>query len=71
MRIFTGYQHGVNLGGWLSQCDETTQEHFETYITDADIKWISGMGLDHVRLPVDYSQIEDESGAPMRPGSPA
>ena len=68
MRIFTGYQHGVNLGGWLSQCDETTQEHFETYITDADIKWISGMGLDHVRLPVDYSQIEDESGAPIEAG---
>lgn len=68
MRIFDGFQHGVNLGGWLSQCDATTEEHFDTFITDADIKWIHGMGLDHVRLPVDYNWIEDESGAPIEEG---
>lgn len=68
MRVFTGFQHGVNLGGWLSQCDATTQEHFDGFITKADIQWISGMGLDHVRLPVDYNLIEDESGAPIEEG---
>ena len=68
MRKFDGFQHGVNLGGWLSQCDATTEEHFDTFITDADIKWIHGMGLDHVRLPVDYNWIEDEAGQPIEAG---
>ena len=68
MRIFTGFQHGVNLGGWLSQCDETTREHFDTFITEADIQRIAGMGLDHVRLPVDYNWIEDETGRPIETG---
>ena len=68
MRKFIGYQHGVNLGGWLSQCVATTREHFDGFITEADIRWISGMGLDHVRLPVDYNWIEDESGAPIEEG---
>ena len=68
MRVFTGFQHGVNLGGWLSQCVDTTEEHFNTFITDADLKWIRGMDLDHVRLPVDYNWIEDEAGAPIEAG---
>lgn len=68
MRIFAGFQHGVNLGGWLSQCDATTKEHFDSFITEADIKWINGMGLDHVRQPVDYNWIEDEAGAPIEEG---
>ncbi len=68
MRVFTGFQHGVNLGGWLSQCDATTEAHFNTFITEADIRRIQGMGLDHVRLPVDYNWIEDEAGAPIEAG---
>lgn len=68
MRIFTGFQHGVNLGGWLSQCVDTTEEHFNTFITEADIAQIANMGLDHVRLPVDYNWIEDEQGAPIESG---
>ena len=68
MRKFTGFQHGVNLGGWLSQCVATTEEHFNSFITESDIKWIHGMGLDHVRLPVDYNWIEDEAGAPIEEG---
>ena len=38
MRRFEGYMRGVNLGGWLSQADETTKEHYDTFITEADIK---------------------------------
>ena len=68
MRTFTGFQHGVNLGGWLSQCVATTDEHFNTFITEADIGRIAAMGLDHVRLPVDYNWIEDEEGAPIESG---
>lgn len=68
MRIFTGFQHGVNLGGWLSQCVDTTEAHFDTFITEADIARIADMGLDHVRLPVDYNWIEDAQGAPIEAG---
>ena len=68
MRIFSGFQHGVNLGGWLSQCEATTQAHFDTFITEADIRRIADMGLDHVRLPVDYNWIEDDAGAPVEAG---
>ena len=53
MRGMEGYMRGVNLGGWLSQFDAPTKEHFETFITEADIRRIAGMGLDHVRVPVD------------------
>ena len=68
MRIFPGFQHGVNLGGWLSQCDAPSEAHFDTFITEADIRRIAAMGLDHVRLPVDYNWIEDEAGQPIESG---
>ena len=61
MRIWKGYIHGINLGGWLSQCDHST-ERYETFITEADIQKIRSWGLDHVRLPLDYDLIEDAEG---------
>ena len=61
MREFVGYQKGVNLGGWLSQCDHT-KEHYDTFIGEEDIKRIASWGLDHVRVPVDYELIEKEEG---------
>ena len=68
MRTFKGFMHGVNLGGWLSQANETTKEHYESFITEEDIKAIAKMGLDHVRLPVDYTLIETEEGEPIEEG---
>ena len=68
MRTFEGFMHGVNLGGWLSQADETTTEHYKTFITEEDIKALAKMGLDHVRLPVDYTLIETEDGEPIEEG---
>ena len=62
MRGMEGYMKGVNLGGWLSQFDAPTKEHFDTFITEEDIRRIAGMGLDHVRVPVDYTVIETEDG---------
>ena len=38
MRVFEGYQKGVNLGGWISQCVSYEKEHFDTFITKADIE---------------------------------
>ena len=40
MRKFDGYLRGVNLGGWLSQCVAYTEEHFNGFITEEDIKKI-------------------------------
>lgn len=67
MRKVDGFMHGVNLGGWLSQCVHT-KEHYDSFITEADIERIAAWGLDHVRLPVDYELIETEDGKPIEAG---
>lgn len=56
MKEFPGYKNGVNLGGWLSQCDYSG-EHLEGFITESDIGEIASWGCDHVRLPFDYNII--------------
>ena len=53
--------HGVNLGGWLSQCNHT-KERYDNFISFEDIEKIKGWGLDHIRVPVDYNLVEDEDG---------
>lgn len=64
MRSFEGYRRGVNLGGWLSQCVSREEEHFSTFITEADIERIASWGLDHVRLPIDCDVVfAGEDGA--------
>ena len=68
MRKFEGYQKGVNLGGWLSQADEKTKEHYDTFIGKEDIERIAGWGCDHVRLPIDYIVIEGEDGSMLEDG---
>lgn len=61
MKKLDGFMHGINLGGWLSQCDNT-KERYDTFITENDIKTIKEWGLDHVRVPVDYMLVETEEG---------
>lgn len=60
MKVFNGYTHGVNFGGWLSQCDHT-KERYDTFITEDDFKTVSERGFDHVRIPVDYELILSDS----------
>ena len=60
MRKFEGYQRGVNLGGWLSQCVSYDDEHFDNFITEKDIENIASLGLDHIRVPVDYDVFMKE-----------
>lgn len=62
MKEFTGYKRGINLGGWLSQC-EHSEEHYNAFITENDLRIISGWGLDHIRLPIDYELVraDDDS----------
>jgi len=61
MTQLTGYMHGVNLGGWLSQCNYE-KTHCDTFITEDDIKVIKSWGMDHVRVPVDYNMFQDKDG---------
>ena len=68
MRKFEGFQKGVNLGGWVSQFDEYSKEHFDTFTVEDDIRKIAGYGFDHVRVPVDYIVLEDEDGNPKEDG---
>lgn len=63
MNKFKGFDRGVNLGGWLSQClDNYNDAHYSSFITEDDIRCIAGWGLDHVRLPVDYNVIQQDDG---------
>jgi len=66
--IFKGFQKGVNLGGWISQFAKYDEEHFATFITEEDIKYIASLGFDHVRVPVDYNVLEEEDGTPKEIG---
>ena len=62
-----GFYRGVNLGGWLSQCDYS-KERLDTFITEKDIAVIAGWNLDHVRIPVDYNVLENGTGGFSREG---
>lgn len=52
---------GINLGGWLSQ-GSLEKAHRDSFITETDIEKISKMGVDHVRLPIDFELVEEEDG---------
>ena len=74
--IFQTFHNGINLGGWLSQyeflanqplTDVNIRRHFDSFITEKDIKQIAAWGFDHVRLPVSgyllYDQISRKLNA--------
>ncbi len=67
MRIFEGYQKGVNLGGWLSQRVGNDDAHYNGFITESDIARIASWGCDHVRLPVDCDTISEDMGRVILP----
>lgn len=67
MKKLIGYQKGVNLGGWLSQ-GKLDKEHLETFIAENDIAVIASWGCDHVRLPVDFENIENADGTEKAAG---
>ena len=51
MKKLNGFNKGVNLGGWFSQCDYS-KDRLDNFIKEEDFKTIAGWGLDHVRLPI-------------------
>lgn len=68
MRQFEGFQHGINLGGWLSQRNSETKEYMDSFVQEKDFETIAGMKLDHVRIPVDYTVLETEEAVPIEEG---
>lgn len=62
-----GYLKGINLGGWLSQCDYS-EDRLNNFITEPDFEKISTWGFDHVRIPFDYNVIQNEDGSPVEDG---
>ncbi len=72
MKQFTGFEHGMGIGGWLTNykrfnvlpnerrmvITEGDMEHFRTYITESDIQYIASLGMDHIRLGFDQIVLE-------------
>lgn len=67
MRKFNGYMKGVNLGGWLSQCDYTP-ERLENFIQEKDFEVLKSWNIDHVRVPVDYNIFQKDNGSFIESG---
>ena len=73
MKAFTGFTHGMGIGGWLTNYKRFNvlpkewrmpitrgdMEHFETYITEADVAYIASLGMDHIRLGFDQIVLEE------------
>lgn len=67
------YEKGMGIGGWLTNYKRFNvlpldkrlvitvgdMEHFESYITRADVENIKNMGLDHIRLGFDQIVLEE------------
>ena len=77
MKRFEGFECGMGIGGWLTNYkrfhvlkDEQKKtltvgdfEHFSSYITEKDIKYIASLGFDHIRLGFDQIVIKDGNGS--------
>lgn len=73
MMKFNGFEKGMGIGGWLTnykrfnvlpenrRMDLTVGdfEHFNSYITENDVKYIASLGLDHIRLGFDQIVVEE------------
>ena len=73
MKKFTGFEHGMGIGGWLTnykrfnvlpqerrlQITVGDMEHFESYITEEDVAYIASLGMDHIRLGFDQIVVEE------------
>lgn len=74
MNKIKNFSKGMGIGGWLTnykrfnvlpqdkRLDITIgdMEHFESYITESDVKYIASLGMDHIRLGFDQIVFEKE-----------
>ena len=73
MKRFVGFEHGMGIGGWLTNYKRFNvlpmdrrlcltigdMEHFATYISEEDIRYIASLGMDHIRLGFDQIVLEE------------
>lgn len=57
-------EKGVNLSHWLSQCFGWSPR--ESFITEADIRFVDSIGMDHIRLPIDEEEMWNEDGTKIQ-----
>jgi hypothetical protein len=76
MKRWIGFEHGIGIGGWLTNFKRFTViplkkmldltkgdfYHFDSFITEKDIKYISSLGADHIRLGFDQYVLEEVPG---------
>ena len=76
MKRFVGFEHGMGIGGWLTNYKRFNvlpmnrrlcltvgdMEHFASYITEKDIAYIASLGMDHIRLGFDQIVLEEAPG---------
>ena len=72
MAVFKGFEHGMGIGGWLTNYKRFNvlppeqrmiltigdMEHFQNYITEQDVAYIASLGMDHIRLGFDQIVLE-------------
>ncbi len=54
-------KRGTNISHWLSQSRRRGLERVQ-WFTRSDVKYLSRLGFDHLRLPVDEEQLWNEKG---------
>lgn len=73
MKHIERLQKGMGIGGWLTNykrfnvlpkeqrliITKGDMEHFESYITEEDVRYIASLGLDHIRLGFDQIVLEE------------
>ncbi len=76
MKKFVGFEHGMGIGGWLTNYKRFNvlpqewrlrltigdMEHFASYITENDVAYIASLGMDHIRLGFDQIVVEEAPG---------
>ncbi len=55
------FTKGTNISHWLSQ-SKTRGIDRKNYFTENDVKYLAGLGFDHIRIPVDEEQLWKEDG---------
>ena len=80
MKQWTGFEHGMGIGGWLTNYKRFNclpperrlvltvgdMEHFRTFITREDVRYIRELGMDHIRLGFDQIVVEEAPGVYRR-----
>jgi endoglucanase len=55
------FKRGTNISHWLSQSTKRGPDR-KNYFTEKDVKYLAGLGFDHIRIPVDEEQLWKENG---------